>query len=369
MHIEEAIEFLHSTEQIKLIAHLKSLSANSQKLLLKSIAQARQEIEHESPKHLHQSLEPVTHLERQNIKLITSGENVALVLLAGGLGTRLGLNHPKALFPILNKSLIERHLRLALKRFSTPPLIGIMTSESGYEVIKKFLDEHHFFSYPKEKISLFPQSNTPFFGYDDQWHLESPTVLATGPSGNGAFIRSAKKHGFFDRCLDLDIAKLGVIPIDNPIAINALPQLMTSLKPQSANVAVIDKTNELTSLGSIATDHRRTYILDYTDKHYSHAHYPYGNAGIFSFDFKHLYSSLESLTLPLHLIEKNVKIWSHNRLQIVKAKRHELFITDLLHQFESSKAILFDAHQIFLPIKDFDSASYASDYLDKLEQN
>src|SRR5438105_5809827 len=94
---------------------------------------------------------------RRGEEVLTDGA-VAVLLVAGGQGSRLGFDHPKGMFPIgpvTNKSLFQIHAEkvLALRRRygSNIPLL-VMTSPATHAETEAYFAEHRFFGLRAEEV-------------------------------------------------------------------------------------------------------------------------------------------------------------------------------------------------------------------------
>ena len=90
---------------------------------------------------------------------------VAVVIVAGGQGTRLGFDGPKGCYPIgpvTDRSLFQIHCEkiaaLGVRHGRTPPLY-VMTSDENHEPTARFLAEHARFGL--EHLRLFRQGTMP----------------------------------------------------------------------------------------------------------------------------------------------------------------------------------------------------------------
>src|SRR5262249_9008926 len=76
---------------------------------------------------------------------------VAILIVAGGQGSRLGFNHPKGMFPVgpvTHKTLFEIHAEKVLalgRRFQKRIPLLIMTSPATHQETVDFFVEHEFF--------------------------------------------------------------------------------------------------------------------------------------------------------------------------------------------------------------------------------
>ncbi|MEM9413777.1 MAG: UTP--glucose-1-phosphate uridylyltransferase, partial [Planctomycetota bacterium] len=109
---------------------------------------------------------------KQSGELAISNGQVAMILVAGGQGSRLGFDHPKGMFPIgpisertLYQMIIEKTLARARQFDSTIPMY-IMTSPPTHQESSDFLSEHLFFGYDRNDVQLFCQGTMPAIDQD-----------------------------------------------------------------------------------------------------------------------------------------------------------------------------------------------------------
>ena len=185
---------------------------------------------------------------RAGLTAAKNGE-LAVVLLAGGQGTRLGSSAPKGMYDIglpsgrtLFQLQCERLLKLTKmaeelvvegddddqdtnpepgnlepKVKVTVPLY-VMTSPFTHRETKHYFESHDFFGLPKESVAFFQQGWLPCFSEepgeepsgDDQTKtgkifMKSKHEIATAPDGNGGVYKALELNG----CID-DMTKKGV---------------------------------------------------------------------------------------------------------------------------------------------------------------
>eukprot|EP00249_Psilotum_nudum_P004804 c18299_g1_i1 orf=181-1626(+) len=156
------------------------------------------------------------------LKAILEGK-LAVVLLSGGQGTRLGSSEPKGCFNIRlpsGKSLFqlqaERLLRLQ-KLASLSSADGrivripwyIMTSLFTADTTQIFFERHNFFGLEREQVTFFQQGTVPCISKQGRFIMETPYQVARAPDGNGGVYSALKAS----KCLE-DMAMRGVKYVD-----------------------------------------------------------------------------------------------------------------------------------------------------------
>ena len=137
------------------------------------------------------------------IKAIQDGK-VGAVLLAGGQGTRLGLDKPKGTLKIgidrdlyLFQQLVNNLLEVTDEAKAYVPFY-IMTSNINNKDTVEFFEEHNYFGYPKEYVKFFIQEMVPACDFEGRAYLISDTEIAMSPNGNGGWFSSIVKAGLLE---------------------------------------------------------------------------------------------------------------------------------------------------------------------------
>ena len=94
------------------------------------------------------------------LRAIREGK-VGAVLLAGGMGTRLGSDDPKGMYDIGLTKPVYIFERIIYNTMEVVEAAGkwipffIMTSDKNHEATVKFFQEHNYFGYDKDSICFF----------------------------------------------------------------------------------------------------------------------------------------------------------------------------------------------------------------------
>jgi UDP-N-acetylglucosamine/UDP-N-acetylgalactosamine diphosphorylase len=146
---------------------------------------------------------------------------LAAVLLAGGQGTRLGvdkskglvdigLTHPLYIFECLFKNLME----VTEQAGCTLPLY-IMTSAINDEAIRDFLKEKDYFGYPEKEVRFFRQETCPAVDLDGKILMGSRSAMFMAPNGNGGWYKSMDRAGITEELRREGIQWLNAFAVDN----------------------------------------------------------------------------------------------------------------------------------------------------------
>ncbi|KAG5029243.1 hypothetical protein JHK87_012757 [Glycine soja] len=178
---------------------------------------------------------------KMGLKAISDGK-LAVLLLSGGQGTRLGSSDPKGCFNIglpSGKSLFqlqaERILcaqRLAAQATNENSASSvqihwyIMTSPFTDEATRKFFESHKFFGLEAEQVTFFQQGTIPCVSKDGRFIMETPYRVAKAPDGNGGVYSALKSTKLLEDMASKGIKYIDCYGVDNALVRVADPTFL-----------------------------------------------------------------------------------------------------------------------------------------------
>jgi len=158
--------------------------------------------------------------ERIGLEAIRAGK-VALVLLAGGQGTRLGADGPKGAYNVgitrdlyIFECLINNLMDVTRKAGCSIPL-AIMTSDKNDAATRAFFEEHGFFGYDRDYVDFFIQEMMPSTDFDGKVYLEGKSHISLSPNGNGGWFKSLLAAGIAQKYKAAGVEWINVFAVDN----------------------------------------------------------------------------------------------------------------------------------------------------------
>ena len=212
-----------------------------------------------------------------------AGGRLALLVLAGGAGTRLGFDHPKGLFDIglpSHRSLFELHAKRLLKlendcaarkgasAGSHRIQMYVMTSPANDADTQAFFQANKFFGLDADKVMFFSQAMLPCFSNDGgKLMLETPSHLAMAADGNGGIYPAMHNKGVLDHMEANGIDYVHTICIDNSLVLGLDPAFMGFVVSQGAEVGslVVPKRDWSEKIGMLVTKNGRYAVAEYSD--------------------------------------------------------------------------------------------------------
>ena len=386
MNYQDAYNKLEKYGQTHLLKYYGDLTPDSQEKLLTQINETDFDVlkaiknkDHPNTRGLISPLKAleVTEIETRKdeftalgITAIKAGK-VGAVILAGGMGTRLGSDKPKGLYDIgltrpvyIYQRLIE-NLFDVVKQTDTIVPLYIMTSDKNHDDTTTFLQEHDYFGYGKENVTFFKQEMAPASDYDGKVFLEEKDLIATSPNGNGGWYASMVRTGVAQAAKARGVEWLNIFNVDNPLQRIADPCFVGATIKHNCVVGakVVRKNARDEKVGAICLEDGRPSIVEYydmtdelmdaVDEHGNPA-YNFGVIMNYLFKVKNLDEILEK-ELIIHLVEKKIPYLNEQGNRIIptvpNGYKYEMLALDLIHQLESCLPYEVVREYEFAPIK------------------
>ncbi|GBD35411.1 putative uridylyltransferase [bacterium HR36] len=299
---------------------------------------------------------------------------VAVALVAGGHGSRLGHEGPKGTFPIgpiIQRSLFQLHAEKVLalsRRYRAPLPWYIMTSPDNDAPTRRFFAEHNYFGLEPQQVTFFTQGTMPALDKGTgRVLMRSKWQLALSPNGHGGFIPAIRAAGIIRDWQRRGVRWVFYFQVDNPLVRVADPLFLGQHISHGADVSVkvVPRQHAEEKVGLIVYYRGQHYLVEYSEipAEYQYRKNPAGgfwldagNTGIhiFSVAFLERVSRPET-RLPYHRVIKKVAYineWGECvEPQLPNAVKWELFIFDALPLADRVLVVQTDRAEEFAPLK------------------
>lgn len=267
---------------------------------------------------------------------------VHAILLAGGDGSRLKFQGPKALFPIeKDKKLIDYFLEdLPPKAFLT-----LLCSDSNIKSLAEYVPSPHM---------LLMQHSFPLLTLDYKWKLKDDGTILDGPNGNGSLLEILKETHSIEKFRALGIEHFVILNIDNPLLSPYDTQLIGHHIRQGNDLTIRGfEKDPKDPVGVFAVHNNRMSIIDYTTQ-IDQSLFHIGNTNHMCLTIDFLTFLCEKVSLPLHWVKKE-SLYQGSPLSVFKAER---FITDICPYAKQASVLLTDKKTHFAPLKKREDLQY-----------
>src|SRR5947209_7059243 len=154
---------------------------------------------------------------------LRAGE-VAVLLVAGGQGSRLGTEAPKGTYPVgpvSNATLFQIHAEKVLaltRRYGKPVPFLVMTSPATHTATETFFFQHRFFGLDRAQVSFFQQGTMPALDLaTGKLLLDRPGALALSPNGHGGTLTALADSGLLADVKARGVKHVFYFQVDNPL--------------------------------------------------------------------------------------------------------------------------------------------------------
>ncbi len=308
--------------------------------------------------------------ETAGLDAIRQGK-VGAVLLAGGMGTRLGFDKPKGMYDMgvtqpryIFECLLRNLMEVVDKAGAFVPLF-IMTSEKNDEDTREFLAEMKYFGYNEEYVHFFVQEMAPAVDEQGNILLEEKGRIATSPNGNGGWFSSMVNAGLLPLLEREGIEWLNVFAVDNVLQRIADPCFVgaTILSGCSSGSKVVSKAAPDERIGVLCLEDGTPSIVEYYEMTEEMAtrreadgrlSYNYGVILNYLFRTERL-KALTGANMPVHVVNKKVPFLNDDG-KLVKpespnAFKFETLVLDMVHMQDSCLSFEVDRNKEFAPVK------------------
>ncbi|MCD7835450.1 MAG: UDPGP type 1 family protein [Lachnospiraceae bacterium] len=325
---------------------------------------------------------------KTGIEAIQAGK-VGAVLLAGGMGTRLGSDNPKGMYNVgVTRELyifecLINNLMEVVRQADTWLHLFVMTSDKNHDATTEFLKEKNYFGYKADYIHFFRQEMAAAVDYNGKIYLEDKGRLSTSPNGNGGWFISMKNSGLLSVVHSAGIEWLNVFAVDNVLQRIADPCFVgaTIQKGCAVGAKVVRKSAPDEKVGVMCLEDGRPSIVEYYELNdelmnaKDEKGEPAYNFGvILNYLFRE--DELERLVegkLPLHIVEKKIPYIDENGCRIKPESpngyKFESLVLDMIHQMDSCLPFEVVRGKEFAPIKNSTGVDSVESARELLRQN
>ena len=387
MNYEEAKKILEKYGQTHLLKYYDQLDENQKASLLKQIGEIDFSLldlikngEKTAEKGVITPLEhavSIDDIEKNREKFTKTGEDaikqgkVAALLLAGGMGTRLGSDKPKGMYNIgetkdvyIFEMLINNLLDVVKETGAWVPLY-IMTSEKNNDDTIAFLKEKNYFGYNPDYVEFFVQEMAPAATFDGKIYLEGKDRISTSPNGNGGWFISFVKAGLCEKAKAKGVEYINIFAVDNVCQRMADPCFVGAMIDGGYRSAskVVSKANPEEKVGVLCLEDGKPSIVEYyelsEDMRYETREngelaYKYGVILNYLFNIEDLEKNLEN-NLTVHIVKKKIahidEQGNEVKPETENGYKFETLVLDMIHMMDNCLAYEVVREKEFAPIK------------------
>jgi UDP-N-acetylglucosamine/UDP-N-acetylgalactosamine diphosphorylase len=198
---------------------------------------------------------------------------VAVMVVAGGQATRLGISGPKGGFPlgpVTGRSLFEQQaqqIRRLRARWGRPIPWYVMTSAATDAATRVCFEEADHFGLPPDDVFFLRQAMVPSFDFEGKLMLAAPDRIFENPDGHGGSLTALLDSGALD-----DMARRGAdtifyYQVDNPLVDIGAAAFLGFHAQAGAELSckVMRKREPAEKVGVVARVDGRIGVVEYTE--------------------------------------------------------------------------------------------------------
>lgn len=309
-----------------------------------------------------------------------AGGKVAVLLVAGGQGTRLGFEHPKGMYPIgpvSGASIFQIHVEKIVataRRYGAAVPFYVMVSPATDQETREYFEANDRFGLAEGDFRIFCQGTMP--AVDDATGkilLADRGQIAVSPDGHGGTLAALERSGALAEMVERGIEQIFYFQVDNPLVDICSPELLGYhlLAQSELSSEVVAKKDPKDRVGNVVEIDGHLRVIEYSDLPDEVAERRHddgslaiwaGSIAVHVFDVSFLRRMVgKAGALPFHIAHKKVGYVDGEGVEhepsAPNAYKFERFIFDLLPSAENALVVEVDAKLHFAPLKNASGAA------------
>lgn len=296
---------------------------------------------------------------------------VAAFTVAGGQGTRLGIDGPKGavvVTPDGSRTLFQLFAEMvvaARRKYGAAIPWYIMTSPANHQQTRQFFVEHHWFGLPESDVRLFPQGMLPALDFTGRLMMEDRHRLALSPDGHGGSLKALAGSGSLDDMRRRGVSTISYFQVDNPL-VKPFDRLfigLHALTGSEMSTKVLPKADDLERVGNLCMQDGKVMVIEYSDFPAESAHaknsdgsrkFNAGNAAIHLFQVDFV-ERITAHALPFRRAEKAIPCIDERgrptKPDNPNGVKLETFVFDVMPLAKNPLLLEIDRAEEFSPVK------------------
>jgi len=387
MTYEEAYRKLEKYGQLHVLKYYDELDEGQKAELLQQVEETDfsilQYMDHKNAAAEEKNISPIAAMELDEVtrrreefnkiglEAVRQGK-VAAVLLAGGMGTRLGSDDPKCMYDIglthpvyIMERLVSNLMDVVNEAGGIFVPFFIMTSDKNHDKTVSFMKKMNYFGYDPSMVFFFKQEMAPAADYNGKVYMETKSRISTSPNGNGGWFLSMKRAGLIDKVHELGIEWLNTFAVDNVLQRIADPVFVgaTIASRSACGAKTVRKAAPDEKVGVMCLQNGRPSIIEYyemtpelmeTKNENGDPAYNFGVIMNYLFREKDLERIVDEV-LPVHIVEKKIPCLDENGNPVSPAEpngyKFEQLVLDMVRELDSCLPVEVERTREFAPIK------------------
>lgn len=390
MELEKAKEILQKYGQEHILLSYERLDDEGKEALLKQIenidfeqckelfALTKEKKEFKDVKLEQLKVMDATKISDEDIKKITfKGEKLikegkyAVVMMAGGQGTRLGHSGPKGTFDFGLKShktifeVLTDKFKEARDRLGVVVPWYIMTSRDNNEATVKFFEENNYFGYREGIKTFFNQNELPMIDENGKLILDENGFVKEAANGHGGVYEALVQNGILAEMQTNGIEWIFICGVDNVLVKLVDPVLLgySALNDYKITCVSCIKSEPQEKVGVLCKKNGKPSVVEYTEMT-DELKEAVNENGELMYGEGHVLMNLFNISVIADIAKDNLKYhvahkkcdYMNENGEMVKATepnayKFEAFLFDAFERLDEIGILRYHREECFAPIK------------------